>query len=125
MTKAQEIYDKVEALVAKGTAKSDAFRQVAEEYGQPFNSMRGAYYAHARELKGEGAPRRTRKRETTTADAVESAVLALRRAVEAIDAEVLAAKVRADEAQAEYESLRDSADGRKSDIKAKITALES
>ena len=48
MTKAQEVYDRVEALVASGVRKADAFRQVAEELGQPFNSMRGAYYAHTR-----------------------------------------------------------------------------
>jgi len=48
MTKAQEVYERVEALVASGVRKADAFRQVAEEFGQPFNSMRGAYYAHTR-----------------------------------------------------------------------------
>ena len=47
MTKAQEVYERVEALVASGVSKADAFRQVADEYGQPFNSMRGAYYAQA------------------------------------------------------------------------------
>ena len=48
MTKAQEVYERVEALVASGMKKADAFRQAAEEFGQPFNSMRGAYYAHTR-----------------------------------------------------------------------------
>ncbi len=48
MTKAQEVYERVEALVASGAKKADAFRQVAEEYGQPFASMRCAYYAHTR-----------------------------------------------------------------------------
>ena len=123
MTKAQEIYEKVEALVATGVPKADAFRQVAEEFGQPFNSMRGAYYAHSRSLSGGSA--RPRKRETTTADAVENATQVLRRAVEAIDAEVLAAEARADEANAEHEALKDSAGERKAALEAKITALES
>ena len=48
MTKAQEVYERVEALVADGARKADAFRQLAEEYGQPQNSIRGAYYAHTR-----------------------------------------------------------------------------
>ncbi len=46
MTKAQEVYERVEALVASGVKKADAFRQLADELGQPFNSVRGAYYAH-------------------------------------------------------------------------------
>ena len=48
MTKAQEVYERVEALMASGTRKADAFRQLADEYGQPMNSIRGAYYAHTR-----------------------------------------------------------------------------
>ena len=121
MTKAQEVYERVEALVASGAKKADAFRQVAEEFGQPFNSMRGAYYAHTRST-GQSAPR-TRKRQTTTEDAIASAVTALNRAVDAIDAEVAAAKTRATEAKAEYEHLRDTAEERKAAIQAKINAL--
>ena len=125
MTKAQEVYERVEALVASGVRKADAFRQVAEEYGQPFNSMRGAYYAHTR-ATGEATPtgsRRTRKRETTTEDAIEQAMIVLNRAIDAIDAEIDAAKTRADEANAEYEHMRDTAEERKAAIQAKITAL--
>jgi predicted RNase H-like nuclease (RuvC/YqgF family) len=121
MTKAQEVFERVEALVASGTKKADAFRQVAEEFGQPFNSMRGAYYAHTRST-GQAAPR-TRKRQTTTEDAIASAVTALNRAVAAIDSEIDAAKTRAEEAQAEYEHLRDTAEERKAAIQAKIEAL--
>jgi hypothetical protein len=126
MTKAQEVYERVEALVASGVKKADAFRQAAEEYGQPFNSMRGAYYAHTRTLSTPSGSksRRPRKRETTTLDAIESATLVLARAIEAIDGEVEAAKARADEAQAEYEQLRDSAEDRKNAIQAKIDALK-
>ena len=79
MTKAQEIFEPVEALVASGTMKADALRQVAEESGQPLNSMRGAYDAHAR--KTSGTTPHPRRRQTTTADAVESATLALARAL--------------------------------------------
>ncbi len=122
MTKAQEVYERVEALVASGVRKADAFRQVADEFGQPFNSMRGAYYAHTRTLGG-GKPPRPRKRETTTHDAIESATIVLTRAIDAIDAEVAAAETRAEEAKAEHEHLRDSAAERKAAIQAKIDAL--
>lgn len=123
MTKAQQVYEKVEALMASGVSRSDAFRQVAEEFGQPFNSMRGAYYQYSRQLKG-GATR-TRRRETTPGDAVASAVSVLQKAIDAVDAEILAAEARVAEAQAEFEALKASAKQRKADIEAKIKALES
>jgi hypothetical protein len=121
MTKAQQVYDKVEALVASGVRKADAFQQVANEFGQPFNSMRGAYYAHTRTLGG--SPKRSRKSETAV-DPIEQATIVLTRAVEAIDAEVAAAKARTDEAKTEYEHLRDTAGERKASIKAKIDTLK-
>ncbi len=122
MTKAQEVYDRVEALVASGVRKADAFRQVADEFGQPFNSMRGAYYAHTR-TSGQSTPR-SRKRETANGDPIEQALSVLTRAVESIDAEVAAAKTRVDEAKTEYEHLRDTAAERKANIQAKIDALK-
>ncbi len=121
MTKAQEVYERVEALVASGTKKADAFRQVADELGQPFNSMRGAYYTHTRTL-GQSTPR-SRKRETT-GDPIEQATSVLTRAVESIDAEVAAAKTRVDEAKTEYEHLRDTAKERRAALAAKIEALK-
>ncbi len=121
MTKAQQVYERVEALVASGVRKADAFRQVADELGQPFNSMRGAYYAHTRTL-GQSTPR-SRKRETT-GDPIEQAMSALIGAVESIDAEVAAAKARIDEATTEYQHLRDTAKERKAAIQAKIDALK-
>jgi hypothetical protein len=122
MTKAQQVYERVEALVATGEVrKADAFRQVAEEYGQPFDSIRGAYYSHTRSTSG--TPSRPRRRQTTTADAIESATTALTRAVDAIDVEVAHAKERAEQAQADYKHLRDTADERKKTIQAKIDAL--
>ena len=122
MTKAQQVYERVEALVASGVRKADAFRQVADELGQPFNSMRGAYYAHTRTLGG--TPNRPRKREATNGDPIEQATAVLTRAVDSIDAEVAAAKARVDEAKAEYEHLRDTASERKAAITAKIEALK-
>lgn len=122
MTKAQEVYERVEALVASGVRKADAFRQVADEFGQPFNSMRGAYYAHTKTLGG--APSRPRKRGTTTHDPIEEATLVLTSAIESIDAEVATAKTRIDEAKAEYEQLRDTAGERKAAIEAKLKALK-
>lgn len=121
MTKAQQVYERVDALVAGGATKADAFRQLAEEFGQPVKSLQGAYYQHSRKANG---PRRPRKRETTPADAVENAKSVLSQAVDAIDGEVEAAKDRAAEAKAEYEALKASASERKNALKAKITALE-
>jgi predicted nucleic acid-binding Zn-ribbon protein len=121
VTKAQEVYERVEALVASGVKKADAFKQLAKEYGQEFNSIRGAYYAHTRSL---GNPS-TRKRTTKAAvDPIESAAIVLEKAIEAIDDEVGVAKSRAHDAQTEYERVRDSAGERKAAIKAKIDALK-
>src|SRR5258708_4764968 len=103
MTKAQEVYERVEALVGSGVRKADAFRQVADELGQPFNSMRGAYYAHTRTLGG--TPGAARKRATTVIDPIEQATNVLNTALEAIDDEIESAKERADEAAAEYKEL--------------------
>jgi len=132
MTKAQEVYEKVEAMVASGEVKkAQAFKTLAEQYGQPVDSMRGAYYQHKRVLEGGGnspasggGTRRTRRRETTSEIAVESAVATLRRAVESIDAEIEVAKERATEAQAEYEAMQASASERKAAIEEKIALLE-
>ena len=121
MTKAQEVYERVEALVASGVRKADAFRQVADELGQPFNSMRGAYYAHTSTLGG--APGGSRKR-ATAGDPIEQATTVLANAIEAIDAEVETAKAQIDEAKAEYEQLRGTAAERKAALQAKLEALK-
>jgi chromosome segregation ATPase len=123
MTKAQEVYERVEALVASGAKKADAFRQVAEHYGREFNSIRGAYYAHTRSLGG-GSSKRSSKRSATPVDPIEPATIVLEKAVEAIDGEISSAKARADDAKAEYEHLRDTAGERKAAIQAKIEALK-
>lgn len=124
MTKAQQVYEAIEAQVASGTKKADAFRQLAEETGKPVKSLQGAYYQHTKKLGG-GTPSKARKRETTPQDAVESAQALLEQAVDSIDAEIEAAKGRADEAQAEYEAMQASATERKQAIEAKIEALGS
>jgi chromosome segregation ATPase len=122
VTKAQEVYERVEALVASGVKKADAFRQVAEHYGREFNSIRGAYYAHTRSLgQSAGNPRQRNK---APSDPIESAVSVLEKALEAIDNEIGIAKSRADDAQTEYEHLRDTAGERKASIQAKIDALK-
>ncbi len=122
-TKAQEVYERIEALVASGMTKADAFRKLSEETGQPVKSLQGAYYTHSR--KANGGPRRSRKRETTPADAVDSAKAVLEKAIESIDAEIEAAKERADEAKREFEAMKASAQERKQAIKAKLAALDS
>ena len=123
MTKAQEVYERTEALVASGVKKADAFRQLATEYGAEFNSIRGAYYAHTRSLGG-GSSKRSGKRSAVPVDPIESATIVLEKAIEAIDGDISGAKARVDTAKAEYEHLRDTAGERKAAIAAKIDALK-
>ena len=132
-TKAEQTYERINALVDGGMQKAAAFKQLAEEYGQPVDSVRGAYYGHKRALErgdepGEGrgrtSARRSRKRETTTEDAVASAVASLRRAIDSIDVELEAARERAEEASAEYEAIKGAAGGRIEEIRAKIVVLD-
>src|SRR5919198_784361 len=108
MTKAQEVYE-----------RADAFKQLAGEYGQEVNSIRGAYYAHTSTLGG--TPRSSRKRKTVV-DPVAEALSALEEGLETVDDEVAAAKQRAEDAKAEYEHLRDTAKERKAELQKKIEA---
>ena len=124
MTKAQEVYERVEALVASGTTKAEAFRQLATEYGQEVNSIRGAYYAHTRSPGNGNSEARSRTTKKAAADPIESATIVLETAIESIDAEIATAKERSDQAKAEYERLRDTAGERKANLKAKIEALK-
>ena len=126
VTKAQELYERVEAMIADGTDKADAFRQLAEEAGRPFDSVRGSYYGWKRKLEGGDTtkPARTRRRETTPDDALADARAALERAVEAIDREVEVAETRATEATAEAKALKASAADRKKAITERLEALK-
>ncbi len=125
MTKAQEIYDRVNEMVASGTEKADAFKQIAQEADRPYDSVRGSYYSHKKRIEGgESRPSRTRRRETTPDDALADARASLERSIAAIDKEVEAAKTRAQEAAAEYESIRGSADERKAAIAERLEALK-
>jgi hypothetical protein len=121
MSKAQEIYDRVEAVAREqGVSKKEAHEIVAKEVGMQPSSIRGAIY-QARKASGQTGRRRVR--ETTTEGAVASAVETLEDARDAIDEEVEAAKERADEATREYKALKDSAAERKAEIETKIKAL--
>ncbi len=122
MTKAQEVYERIEALVASGLTKADAFRQLGDELGQSAKSLQGAYYQHSKKLSGT---QRARRRETTPDDALESAKAVLEQAIESIDAEVEQAKTRADEAKAEFEAMKASAAERKQAIADRLKALDS
>ena len=131
MTKAQQTYERVNTLVDGGMQKAAAFKQLAEEYGQPVDSVRGAYYGHKRVVETGGQPgtgrsavRRSRKRETTTQDAIASAVATLRSAIDSIEVELEAARERADEAKAEYEAMQAASAGRIEEIRAKIAVLD-
>jgi hypothetical protein len=120
LSKAQDIYERVEALAAGGLSKKEAHEKVAAEFGMKPSSIRGAVY-QAR--KANGTTGRRRVRETTTEGAIASAVETLENAREAIDEEVDHAKERADEATAEHKALKESAADRKATITAKIEAL--
>jgi chromosome segregation ATPase len=120
MTKAEEVFNKVEQLVAGGKTKAEAFKQLAEEYGQPVNSIRGSYYSHKSAKSGGAKPRR---RETTPEDALADARATLERSIANIDREVAAAKERAEEAKAEYDALKASAGERKREIGERLEAL--
>jgi hypothetical protein len=126
VTKAQEIYDRVEAMIASGTEQADAFREIAEEAGRPFDSVRGSYYSHKKKLEGGDStkPARTRRRETTSADALADARAALERALGAIDREVSAAEERAAESAREAKALKASAGDRKQTITERLEALK-
>jgi hypothetical protein len=126
VTKAQEIYERVEAMIASGTDKAEAFKQIAAEADRPYDSVRGSYYSHKKKLEGgdSAKPSRTRRRETTPDDALADARAALERAIEAIDREVEAAKTRAEEAEAEHDALASSAADRKKAITERLEALK-
>jgi hypothetical protein len=131
MTKAQQTYERVNTLVDGGMQKAAAFKQLAEEYDQPVDSVRGAYYGHKRIVETGGQPgtgrsggRRSRKRETTTQDAIASAVATLRSAIDSMRIELEAARERATEAQAEYEAMQAASAGRIEEIRAKIAVLD-
>lgn len=126
MTKAQEVYERVEALVAEGTSRPDAFKQLAEELSYKLDSVRGAYYTGRLQATGEaGTPRsrRPRKRETTEADAVAAAVATLEQAIASIEREVETSAERAREARAEHEALKAASGPRIEAIRAKIAVL--
>jgi hypothetical protein len=123
MTKAQEVFEKVNTLIEGGADRPDAFKQVAAEYGQPVNSIRGSYYSYSRGATGNGKGR-PRRRETTPEDALADARAALERSIDAIDREVEVAGERAEEAKAEHEALEASAAERKASIAERLEGLK-
>jgi molecular chaperone DnaK (HSP70) len=120
MSKAQDIYDRVEAVAREGHSKKEAHEIVAKEFGMRPSSVRGAVY-QARKANGQTGRRRVR--ETTTEGAIASAVETLERSLAAIDEEIDHAKKRAEEATAEFKTLKESAADRKAEIETKIKAL--
>jgi hypothetical protein len=86
------------------------------------SSIRGSYYTWTRQSNPDATPR-TRRRETTPADALADARKVFERALAQVDAEVEAAKARSEETQAEYEALKASAAERKKGIQEWLDAL--
>lgn len=126
MTRAQETYERIKALEARGVEKAEAFRQLADEFGQPVNSVRGAYYTGRREAEGDGGgaqSRRSRKRETTAEDAIETAIGSMLRSIENIKSEVITSRERAREAVAEARAVAEAAGPKIAEIEAKIALL--
>ncbi|HTZ86659.1 MAG TPA: hypothetical protein VMB05_08325 [Solirubrobacteraceae bacterium] len=121
MTRAQEVFEKVNQLMESGMERPDAFKKVAEQLGIQINSVRGSYYSFSR-ASGNGKSR-TRRRETTPEDALADARASLERSLGAIDREVEAAEERASEAVAEAKELKDSAAARKEAISERLEAL--
>ncbi len=124
VTKAQEVFEAVERLIASGTEKADAFKRLADETGRPYDSVRGSYYSHKKKIEGGESKPRTRRRATTPDDALADARAALERAVASIDREVEVAEERASEAVAEAKALKESAEGRKKAITERLEALK-
>jgi hypothetical protein len=125
VTKAQEIYDRVNEMVASGVEKADAFKQIANEADRPYDSIRGSFYSHKKRIEGgDSRPSRTRRRETTPDDALADARAALERAINSIDREIEAAVTRATEAAREAEALKASAADRKKAITERLDALK-
>jgi hypothetical protein len=124
VTKAQEIYDQVNELVASGVEKADAFKKLAEESGLPYDSIRGSYYSHKKKLDGGERKPRPRRRETTPEDALADARASLERSVASIDREVEVAEERAAESAAEAKALKASATERKKAITERLEALK-
>lgn len=123
-TKAEQIFEEVNQMIASGTSKADAFKAIADEQNRPVDSIRGAYYGHKRKIEGGVRTPRPRRRETTPDDALADARATLERSIEAIDREVETAKERAQEAAAEYEAIRGSAKERKEAIAGRLESLK-
>ena len=130
MTKAQEIYEKVEALVAEGIKKAgNAFRQ-------DHRGVRTAVQLHARRLPtptpapstptpprapaGHGAGARACRR---TPDRLGDR--RAQQAIEMIDHELDTAREKAERAQVDHEQLLASAEERKQTLQAKIASSPS
>jgi hypothetical protein len=123
-TKAEQIFDRVNAMIEHGTERADAFKQIATEESRPVDSIRGAYYGHKRKIEGGERTPRTRRRETTPEDALADARASLERSIASIDREVEAAEERASEAAAEAKALKASAAERKQAIAERLEALK-
>jgi predicted nucleic acid-binding Zn-ribbon protein len=124
VTKAQEIYDQVNELVASGVEKADAFKRLAQEAGRPVDSLRGSYYSHKKKIEGGESRSRPRRRETTPEDALADARASLERSIASIDREIEVAEERATEAVAEAKALKASAAERKKTIAERLEALK-
>jgi hypothetical protein len=124
VTKAQEIYDQVNELVASGVEKADAFKRLAQEAGRPVDSLRGSYYSHKKKIEGGESRSRPRRRETTPEDALADARASLERSIASIDREIEVAEERATEAVAEAKALKASAAERNKTIAERLEALK-
>jgi len=123
-TKAEEIFNRAHQLMDQGLSRTDAFKQIAEETGRKYDSVRGSYYSHKLKAEGGGSRSRTRRRETTPEAALADARASLERSIAAIDREIEVAEERAAESAAEAKSLKESATARKKAITERLETLK-
>jgi hypothetical protein len=76
VSRAQDIRERIDAMVEAGTERPEAFRQLAAELNLKFESVRGAYYSAAQSRGGERTSK-PRRCETTPEDAIADARAAL------------------------------------------------
>jgi predicted RNase H-like nuclease (RuvC/YqgF family) len=124
-TQQEIVYNKLEALVARGSSLADAVREVAKETGKTENTVRALRYNQMRKLKGGAgsAARRVRNAPVSAEAAVAEAKKLLSQAVGAVDRELDAARKELDAAKARYDALAASAEAKKSDLQKKLAAL--
>ena len=110
----------MQSLMDGGMQRSDALNKVAEERGVSLSTIRAA----ASNTTRTGTRTTVRRKPQTPEEMIQEAKAMLQSALDGLEKEVEQAKERADEAAAEYKSLKESMTERKKSLKQKIAALD-